>query len=138
EMEISRKMAGKRVRCVECGALTDVPRPGARREYTEEQKEFLRSVMEKADREQLEKERRDDENHPIRPIARGRILGKDVGMIGGIIMMIVGLVWLVSGLLFLNRLFYFAPILFIGGVVAAVRGIVNLPAGGKKRKRRQR
>jgi hypothetical protein len=137
-MEIGRKLAGKRVRCVECGAMTDVPRPGGRRKYTEEEKAFLRSVTEKAEHEQLERERRDDENHPIRPLARGRLWGQDVGMIGGIIMMIVGMIWFVGGLLFLNRLFYFAPVLVVGGVVAVVRGIVNWQPGRKKRRRRRR
>src|SRR5437763_15952823 len=93
EMEISRKMAGKRVQCVECGVIIDVPRPGGRREYNAEEKEFLRSVTEKADREEHEKERRDDENQPSIPIARGRCRGKDVGMTGGILLMLVGAVW---------------------------------------------
>ena len=60
EMEISRKGVGKRVRCLISGATIEVPPPG-RRQYTAEEKETLRSITEKADREhreQLEKEKR--------------------------------------------------------------------------------
>src|SRR5262249_41426088 len=100
EMEISPKMAGKRVRCVECDALADVPQPGKRRKYTEEEKAFLRSTMEKADRELEEEERKEAEDsrpHVYVSTASGSLWGAEVSLSGGIVMILVAVAWFVGG-----------------------------------------
>jgi hypothetical protein len=140
EMEIGRKMAGKRVRCVKCGEKTDVPMPAKRRKYTEEEKELLHSVKEKAARAMREEEEREAENshsHLYVSTAKGRFWGAEVSLIGGIIMIIAAIAWFIGGL-FADRIFFYPPFMFIGGVVAVVRGCMNLGGRRKKRKRRRR
>lgn len=46
-------------------------------------------------------------------------------LLGGIAMMIGAVVWFVGGLFF-NIIFFYPPILFIIGLVAFVKGLMNL------------
>ncbi len=56
--------------------------------------------------------------------------GWDAGMMGGLLMMVIGGVWFVGGLFF-GILFYYAPILFIIGLVGFVRGLFTGNVAGR-------
>jgi hypothetical protein len=54
-----------------------------------------------------------------------------MGLLGGGIMMAVAVAWLFAGLMF-DRLFYYPIILFVLGLVAAIKGLIDGNLAGKK------
>jgi hypothetical protein len=136
EMEISRKMAGKPVRCVKCGAVAEVPKPRERRQHTEEEQALLHRIKQKVDRDEQEKEKTDAENAQFVLPKIGWFGSPDAGMIGGSIMIVVAVVWFVWGLS-VDRFFYYPPVLLVVGIVAIVRGIIIRVRGSKRRKRKR-
>lgn len=80
-----------------------------------------------------ERPRDDDDDGPPRPRRRPRPApqrpqrdswGINAGVGGGLLMMLIAVVWFVAGL-FAGIIFYYPPILFIIGLVAFFRGLVN-------------
>jgi predicted lipid-binding transport protein (Tim44 family) len=57
--------------------------------------------------------------------------GWDAGMLGGLLMMLIGGVWFVAGLVLIDRIFIYAPILFIIGLVGFVRGLFTGNVAGR-------
>jgi len=53
------------------------------------------------------------------------------GMLGGGIMMAIAVVWFFGGL-YAGYIFYYPPILFLIGVYALVKGLINRNVTGKK------
>jgi hypothetical protein len=53
------------------------------------------------------------------------------GVIGGIIMIVIALVWFFAGLA-ADRIFFYPPILFVIGLYALIKGIVDGNVAGKK------
>ena len=56
--------------------------------------------------------------------------GWDAGMLGGLVMMLIGGVWFFGGLFF-GIIFYYAPILFLIGLVGFVRGLFTGNIAGR-------
>jgi hypothetical protein len=52
-------------------------------------------------------------------------------MLGGLLMMLIGGVWFVAGLVLIDRIFIYAPILFIIGLVGFVRGLFTGNVAGR-------
>jgi hypothetical protein len=46
-------------------------------------------------------------------------------VIGGLVMIAIAVVWFVCGLYYLDRIFFYPPVLFVVGVIAIVKGIIN-------------
>jgi hypothetical protein len=47
------------------------------------------------------------------------------GVLGGILMMVIAVVWFVVGIVALDMIYFYPPILFIVGIVALVRGLMD-------------
>lgn len=51
--------------------------------------------------------------------------GLDAGILGGIGLMVLSVVWFFGALFFFDVIFFYPPILFIIGLVAMIRGLIN-------------
>jgi|ERR1700722_2416697 len=49
----------------------------------------------------------------------------NAGVLGGLAAMVGAVIWFVVGLIALDRIFFYPPILFVLGLVAMIKGIVN-------------
>lgn len=54
------------------------------------------------------------------------------GVIGGIIMMAIAVIWFLGGL-FWGVIFYYPPILFVIGVYALIKGMIDNNAAGERK-----
>ena len=136
EMEIHRKMVGKKVRCVECGARAQVPDPSAQRQRTDEENEYVRRIMDKADQEHHEREKRDAES-PLINLQIGWLGRSDVGFAGGAVMITGAVLWFAAGLSF-GRIFFYPVILLVLGIVSIVNALITFTRLRSLRKRRPR
>jgi hypothetical protein len=62
--------------------------------------------------------------------------GMSMGVVGGLLMMGAAVVWFVVGLM-AGYIFFYPPILFVIGIIALFKGILDGNVAGKRRRRRR-
>lgn len=153
-LRVQDELAGKRVRCPACQAivvapepelevgmpLEEEPPPPARRsaKAAPAEDEDERPASSPAAKWKRDEERDDeeDEDRPRKKMKKGEKkdqkpdnfgMEKKIfrsGVIGGCVAMLVAVVWFVVGLIN-DFIFFYPPILFIIGLVAAIKGLVS-------------
>jgi hypothetical protein len=63
-------------------------------------------------------------SRPAPALRKGWFGNVNAGILGGLIMMVIAIVWFFGGLAF-NILFFYPPILFIVGIAAFIKGILD-------------
>lgn len=58
-----------------------------------------------------------------------------MGVVGGLLMMAIAVVWFVGGLM-AGWIFFYPPILFIIGLIALFKGMLDGNVAGNRRRRR--
>lgn len=140
-LRVRDELAGRRILCPDCQTTITVPAgdssqplPSAespssalRVEQPKEDPFSARAEMSSPTKPRLDDDF-DEEDRPIRrapPFKPKREFGSiNAGVGGGILMMVIAVVWFVLGLIF-GWIFYYPPILFIIGLIAFIKGLVN-------------
>ena len=128
-LHVPDEHAGRRVRCSECKAvstvplsLDDPPKPAA-------PVRFVNGRPAPAEEPQpADAGDPFDFTTPDESAKKGKSLeGQMVngGVLGGIVMMLIAVVWFVVGIVALDMIYFYPPILFVVGIVAIVRGLME-------------
>jgi DNA-directed RNA polymerase subunit RPC12/RpoP len=153
-LRAKEELAGRKVRCPACGKILVVP-PLARAKEEEEIPDVLpadpaprparRRLTETEEDEAFEARRRppafpveseERERLPPRPPGARRRRRRrpaeregwfgniNAGLLGGVAMMVIAVVWFVLGLMG-GFIFFYPPILFVIGIAALIKGIID-------------
>jgi hypothetical protein len=124
KMQVKEEHAGKRTKCPACGVLLDIPLANTSMQAHEapDDPPYDEEAKPRRKRKATDDAAVKGESGGVFSMEKGMASS---GIIVGILLMVGAAVWFVAGLAF-DRIFFYPPIMFIIGIVAVSKGILNL------------